>query len=285
MEATIGLLIRHIRQQLSDSAYSVGEIRAITHIIFQHYANINPADLYISFDKQLSNKIECEINSALLQLKEQRPLQYIIGKTEFYGLPFLINENVLIPRPETEELVQWIIKDNEKKDSIIPILDIGTGSGAIAVALAKKIKKTEVYALDISVNALQLAKKNAQINNVSIQFINEDILAENRILPSKFACIVSNPPYVRNSEKAQMQANVLDYEPHVALFVEDTNPLIFYEAIAKVAEKYLLPDGAIYVEINEALPDETEMLFRQFGFKTMVRTDINEKPRMLKAWL
>ncbi|MDR1054309.1 MAG: peptide chain release factor N(5)-glutamine methyltransferase [Prevotellaceae bacterium] len=281
---TIKLLLQILKQRLNIAGYPKNEARAIIHILFEHYARINRADLYINLDKQLESGVLNKINNAVIWLEKHCPLQYIVGETEFYGLAFYVNENVLIPRPETEELVHWIIEDYTDSENV-SVFDIGTGSGAIAVALAKKLNAPLVHAVDISVEALKTAKENAGRNNVDVEFIQQDILASNIQLPQKFDCIVSNPPYVRTSEKKLMQKNVLDYEPPSALFVDDTNPLIFYKAIAETAMEWLNLNGAVYVEINEALPDETRNLFEQYGFSTIVRKDINDKPRMIKAVL
>lgn len=284
MVLTVGLIIDKIKEQLNKAAYLATEIRAITHILFKHFCGLEPAQLYVNLDRGIEPEIAAQIVAALQRLENYEPLQYILGETEFYGLLFTVDKNVLIPRPETEELVHWIINDYKGfEQTPFTILDIGTGSGAIAVSLAKNLTRALVYALDISAGALNVAAKNATLNNVEVRFIQQDILSENIDLPVKFDCIVSNPPYVRNSEKQLMHTNVLDYEPHTALFVDDNNALVFYNAVARVAKQYLKANGSVYVEINEALPDETQELFRNYGFKTDVRKDINDKPRMIKA--
>jgi len=243
------------------------------------------------------------LQRALLKLTNQIPIQYIIGETEFYGLPLKVNKNVLIPRPETEELVALILENPKLKTSNLTpkILDIGTGSGCIPIALAKNLPSATIYALDISSEAIKTAKTNAELNNVTIQFIETDILkleslknvianttkqsegSETSKFP-KFDIIVSNPPYVRELEKEQMQDNVLEYEPHLALFVEDNNPLLFYAKIADLAKNHLSKNGTLYFEINQYLGKETVELLASKGFKNIVlKKDMFGVDRMIKA--
>lgn len=216
----------------------------------------------------------------LQQLEQFRPIQYIFGKAYFYGLEFSVNENTLIPRPETEELVEWIIHENNKRGSF-NILDIGTGSGCIPISLSANLPQADVSAIDISVAALAVAKENAVVNNVSVNFIQTDILDADT-LPEQYDVIVSNPPYVRNLEKVEIQPNVLDYEPHLALFVDDADPLVFYRKIAQLAKVYLKPGGRLYYEINQYLGPETVALLEQTGFVNVVlRKDFMGNDRMI----
>jgi release factor glutamine methyltransferase len=222
-------------------------------------------------------------NAILEKLKIQIPIQYIIGTTHFYGLEFIVDENVLIPRPETEELVDWIVKLNSKlsKKKNLKILDIGTGSGCIAVSLAKNIPNSEVFAIDVSEKALAIAKKNAILNKVPVTFLHKNIL-ETKDLNQKFDIIVSNPPYVRNLEKAEIKPNVLDNEPHLALFVPDNDPLIFYKKIAELAAANLNPNGQLFFEINQYLGKETQELLEYIGLKNIeLRKDIYGNDRMI----
>ncbi|MFM9824697.1 peptide chain release factor N(5)-glutamine methyltransferase [Flavobacterium sp.] len=245
----------------------------------------------------------------LKELKNQKPIQYILGKTSFYGLEFEVNENVLIPRPETEELVQWIIQGQRREEgsqklevgSHSPkILDIGTGSGCIAIALAKNLEKASVFAIDVSEKALATAQKNAQNNNIEVNFANVDILKINDLqqlpshhfplptsisqLPTKFDIIVSNPPYVRELEKLEIKKNVLDNEPHLALFVADNEPLIFYRKIGALAQKNLSENGQLFFEINQFLGKEMIELLEKMNFKNIeLRKDIYGNDRMIKA--
>ena len=228
-------------------------------------------------------------NSILEQLKLEIPVQYLLGKTSFYGLDFEVNENVLIPRPETEELVEWILSNNliiqksNPETSGLKILDIGTGSGCIAISLAKNIPNATVFAIDVSEKALATAKKNAEHNAVEVTFINQNIL-ETEDLRQQFDIIVSNPPYVRNLEKEEIKKNVLDNEPHLALFVEDNDALIFYKKIAELAQKNLSENGQLYFEINQYLGKETVDLIEKMNFKNIeLRKDIYGNDRMIKG--
>ncbi|AEW85788.1 N5-glutamine S-adenosyl-L-methionine-dependent methyltransferase [Flavobacterium columnare ATCC 49512] len=221
--------------------------------------------------------------TVLDQLKQEKPIQYILGETDFFGMSFYTNEYTLIPRPETEELVDWIIQtvSTTKKGEKVRILDIGTGTGCIAISLAKNIPMAEVYAIDVSLKALEVAKRNAKRNNVTIEFIHQDLLILES-LETTFDIIVSNPPYVRNLEKLEIKKNVLDYEPHLALFVEDTDPLIFYKKIAQLALKSLSKKGCLFFEINQYLGKEMIELMEDFGFENInLHKDIYGNDRML----
>ncbi len=233
----------------------------------------------------------------LEDLKQQKPIQYILGETEFYGLKFKVNSDVLIPRPETEELVDWIItevnqiqKTDVANDQIekLRILDLGTGSGCLSISLAKHLNGTKVFAVDVSEKALDVAKENANNNDVEVEFIKGDILNESfqsSIFENgKFDVIVSNPPYVRRSEKEQMKPNVLENEPDLALFVEDNDPLIFYKAITKFAVNNLNTNGQLFFEINQYLGAESKTLLEDANFQNIeLRKDINGNYRMLKG--
>jgi len=214
-----------------------------------------------------------------------------LGETEFYGRRFLVNDSVLIPRPETEELVKYIVDKQKTQFPVtnnqLQILDIGTGSGCIAISLAKELPNFKVTAYDISEKALETAKTNAELNKANITFKKVDILNNQfSILNSKFSIILSNPPYVTKQEIDRMQKNVLDFEPHLALFVEDAEPLIFYEAIANFAFNNLIDNGLVAVEINEALGEETADVFRRKGFSEVeIIKDIHQKDRFVSAVL
>lgn len=265
------------------------EILTFFNRLAENYLGMKRIDITLNPDKKLTETEQKQLITALNRLKKHEPLQYILGETEFYGLLFKVNKNVLIPRPETEELVEWVIKDFQKttsaarKNEPFKILDIGTGSGCIAVSLAKNIPQAQVFGLDFSKKSVEIAKKNADFNAVSVDFLVEDILTL-EALPQQFDCIVSNPPYVRELEKAELQPNVLDHEPASALFVPDQNALLFYRKIAAFALKNLVPGGRLYFEINEYLEAETRELIAGFGYKEIVlHKDIFGKPRMLKA--
>jgi len=268
------------------SIYSEEEIISIFFILTEKYNNLKRID--IAVNKNIEKNEDLLLN-ILNDLEEHKPIQYILGETEFFGLTFKVNTSVLIPRPETEELVSWVINDVEAK-APIKILDIGTGSGCIAIALAKHFYNSKVFALDVSKNALITAKQNAKINEVSVTFIEADILNKDysnfSIGVDKFDIIISNPPYVRDSEKSQMKPNVLNYEPHLALFVNNDNALKFYKAIAEFAIKKLKPSGSLFFEINEYLANEVEELLIHYNFKTTkMKNDIFGKDRMVKSTL
>ncbi|REE82201.1 release factor glutamine methyltransferase [Lutibacter oceani] len=268
-------------KELSD-VYPQTEIQSFFNILIEFKLNLSRIEVALQPDFNIDKNELDFLQKALLNLKKQIPIQYIIGETEFYGLPFIVNKNVLIPRPETEELVSWILTSTPLSDQI-KILDIGTGSGCIPISLAKNLPNAEIYALDISKEALKIAKKNALKNNVTIHFIEADILTLNE-LPQYFDIIISNPPYVRELEKEQMHQNVLANEPHLALFVENENPLLFYDKIAELAKKYLTKNGKLFFEINQYLGNETIELLQSKGFKNIqLKKDIFEVDRMVKA--
>jgi release factor glutamine methyltransferase len=213
------------------------------------------------------------------RLQKHEPIQYIIGETEFYGLPFQVNPSVLIPRPETEELVDIIINDFKEKS--VRILDIGTGSGCIAIALKKHLPKATVVALDVSQKAIETAHVNALNNGVEVEFINMDVFSDEVLTLGTFDVIVSNPPYITEGEKTKMRSNVLDHEPHIALFVT-SNPLKFYERICDLSKSLLLPNGKIYFELNEYYEHLYNDLFSKFSTQFSMTKDINNKLRIAK---
>ncbi len=265
--------------------YPTTEIQSFFNLLVEFSLNLSRIEVALKPDFEIS-KTDLEfLKKAQIDLTCQIPIQYIIGETEFYGLPFKVNKHVLIPRPETEELVSWIINESKVKSqkSKVTILDIGTGSGCIPISLAKNLPNATIYALDISSEALKTAKSNAELNNVTINFIEADIL--NLLeLPQQFDFIVSNPPYVRALEKEQMQENVLKNEPHIALFVEDNNPLLFYDKISDLAKNYLSKNGDLYFEINQYLGKETVDLLASKGFKNIVlKKDMFGADRMVKC--
>jgi len=271
---------KEIKESLS-STFSKEEIKSLIYIIFEYVLRYGKIDTEVNKDVKIEDSDYKKILSIVERLSHNEPIQYIIGETVFYDLKFRVNKSTLIPRPETEELVHLII--NEQKNKNIQILDIGTGSGCIAISLAKNLTSAVVSALDISHNAISTAKTNALDNNVNVNFFIQDILkAEN--LSNKYDVIVSNPPYIRNSEKVLMQRNVLDYEPHSALFVDDRDPLLFYRTISIFAQKHLNIDGILYFEINEALGKEMKEMLSDLNFnKIEIIKDLFEKDRIVKA--
>ncbi len=277
------------------SIYEEGEAESFFYLILEEKKQLRRIDLALQPDLVFSEADLQVWNSILEQLKLEIPVQYLLGKTHFYGLEFEVNENVLIPRPETEELVDWIIQENLKISSAqfgiasgekfkdLKILDIGTGSGCIAISLAKNLPNAQVFAIDVSEKALATAQKNAEINEVKVTFIHKNIL-ETVDLEQEFDIIVSNPPYVRNLEKQEIKKNVLDHEPHLALFVEDDNALIFYRKIAELARKNLSPNGQLYFEINQYLGKEMVELLENLDFATIeLRKDIYGNERMTRS--
>ncbi|NVO09643.1 MAG: peptide chain release factor N(5)-glutamine methyltransferase [Bacteroidales bacterium] len=259
------------------------EIQSLQKIIFEKKLGLPLHKIYLN-PSVIINPQDAEIIIDIVsQLKLQKPIQYILGEADFFGLIFTVTPDVLIPRQETEELVDWIIKSTGQNPN--SILDIGTGSGCIAISLAVNLEKSQFTAIDISPSALAVAQKNACKNGVLVDFHARDILNFSSSIPNTpFDIIVSNPPYIRESEKFLMKANVLDHEPNTALFVHDNNPLIFYSTIAKRANELLKSGGAIYCEINEAFGKELFQLFSHNGFKEVeIRKDLNGKDRMLKA--
>lgn len=262
-----------------------GEVESFFYLILQEKHQLKRIDLALNPDLTFSDKEMQLWDSILENLQQEIPIQYLLGKTSFYGLNFQVNAAVLIPRPETEELVEWIISDCvvPQNGKNLRILDIGTGSGCIAITLAKNIRNTQVFAIDISEKALATAQKNAIINDVNVTFIQKNIL-ETEELDLQFDVIVSNPPYVRELEKKEIKKNVLDNEPHLALFVEDEDALIFYRKIAALAQKNLSQEGQLFFEINQYLGNETVDLLKKMNFKDIeLRKDIYGNDRMIKA--
>lgn len=276
----------HFKNELSE-IYPTTEIDSFFFLLIEEYLGLQRIDTVLKPEFKIDEAKLSILNKALQRLKNQEPLQYIIGKTEFYGYPFFVDKNTLIPRSETEELVEWILNEIENLDlsenKKLNILDIGTGSGCIPISLAKNLKNPTISSIDVSADALKMAKKNAELNKVNINFIENDILAADS-LPESYHIIVSNPPYVRELEKVEIQNNVLENEPHLALFVSDDNPLIFYNKIADLAKKHLTKNGILFFEINQYLGKETiEMLIKK-GFKNVeLRKDLFKNDRMIKA--
>lgn len=263
--------------------YDEHEIDSFFYILLEAFHQMKRVDLAINQNMELDAMQLLQWETVLSQLKEQKPIQYILGETEFFGLPFYVNENTLIPRPETEELVDWIIQQStvKIKNSKLKILDIGTGTGCIAISLAKNLPNADVYALDVSGKALEVATKNAKRNNVNITFLNQSIL-ETDDLEQQFDIIVSNPPYVRNLEKQEIKKNVLDFEPHLALFVEDDDALLFYRKITQLAQKNLSESGMLFFEINQYLSNQMFEMIKTFNFTDIqLRKDLYGNDRMM----
>lgn len=272
----------YIKQELS-VFYSETEASAMAKCILTDIFGLSAIDLYVGKDMNFSSEMMERLGDILFRLKSYEPLQYIIGETSFCGLTFEVSPDVLIPRPETAELIDWIATDDNRCG--IRILDIGTGSGCIPVSLSVRMNSSEVYAWDISEKALAVAKRNAERNNVNVDFRCVDVLGDN-IPPVKVDVIVSNPPYITCSEKKDMEKNVLDWEPQLALFVPDNDPLLFYRRIAQLGLDLLDKPGKIYFEINQAYGKETVDMLTSLGYTNIeLRKDMSSNDRMIKAEL
>lgn len=276
--------IAYIKESLKDS-YPTSEINSLVRLIMERVCNIQPHHFLFCKDREVPEGEKSRIREIVARLKEMEPIQYILGTADFYSLQFEVNPSVLIPRPETEELVEQVILDNQ--DKRIKILDIGTGSGCIAVTLRKNLKKASVIATDISAEALDTARRNAKRNNATITFIRTDILDPEKAetdLPFVLDVIVSNPPYIKEEEKRDMEKNVLDYEPHLALFVPDNDPLLYYWHIAHFGKKKLRRNGRLYFEINAAHGDMIVEMLQEEGYKNIeLIQDLSGKDRIIKA--
>ena len=283
---TIRAYRTHFIQELS-SIYEEGEVESFFYLILEAKHQLKRIDLALQPNLTFTEAELVVWNLILEDLKKEIPIQYLLGKTSFYGLDFEVNENVLIPRPETEELVEWMLQDCAKRETTnnFSILDIGTGSGCIPISLKKQLPMVKVSAIDVSEKALEVAKGNAKLNGVEVYFILQNILETTDLLES-YDVIVSNPPYVRNLEKQEIKNNVLEYEPHLALFVADDDALIFYRKIGELALKSLRPNGKLFFEINQYLGKETVDLLKDLGFQNVeLRKDIYGNDRMILASL
>ena len=262
------------------NVYSDGEIKALTRIIATELLGVSQMAFYLKDDITLTTEQQALLDNAIERLKKQEPIQYILGYSDFCGLRFKVTPATLIPRPETSELVEWIASEATGKESI---LDIGTGSGCIAVSLASKMPQSTVTAWDISHEALAVAAENSKANGQAVTFEQVDILAYEPT-GEQFDIIVSNPPYIKENEKEAMYANVLDWEPHTALFVPDNDPLLFYRAIAEKGLTLLKPGGRLYFEINRAHGKETMEMLAALGYTNIeLRKDFAENERMIRA--
>lgn len=261
------------------------EIHSFFFLLIEQFLNLQRIDVVLQPNYIIEQEKLNALKSAQKRLKKEEPIQYIIGKTEFFGLILKVNKHTLIPRPETEELVSWIVSEIKKKGKDVPVTisDIGTGSGCIAIVLKNLFPNAQIVGIDVSKRALQVAQENAKFNEVSVSFQEKDIL-NTRSLETKQDIIVSNPPYIRELEKKDLKNNVLKHEPHLALFVNDTNPLIFYDKVAEVAVNSLTKEGMLFLEINEFLGNETVNLLKQKGFKNIeLKKDMFGKDRMILA--
>ena len=286
------MTLKNFRTYFTDTLkeiYPKTEIDTFFFLLIEEKLNLQRVDSVMHPDFLIIDAILSELKVILKRLLKEEPIQYIIGNTEFYGLPFKVNKNTLIPRPETEELVEWVLKEvtelQIRKIEKISILDIGTGTGCIPISLAKNLSNSSISAIDVSGDALKVAQQNATLNNVEISFLEMDIL-ETKELPQQYNLIVSNPPYIRELEKGEIKNNVLENEPHLALFVEDNNPLIFYSKIADLARIHLKKGGLLFFEINQYLGKETVEMLKQKDYNTItLKKDLFGNDRMVKAIL
>lgn len=273
-------IANRIKEGLTDS-YPVGEITALTRIIATEILGIPQMTFFLKDNVELTHEQEATLEDAIKRLQKYEPIQYIQGYSDFCGLRFKVTPATLIPRPETSELVEWIVSDNINKT--VSILDIGTGSGCIAASLAKKLPQSKVTAWDISNDALAVATENSKANGQAVTFEHVDILAYEPT-GEQFDIIVSNPPYIKENEKAAMHSNVLDWEPHTALFVPDNDPLLFYRTIAKKGLIMLKPGGRLYFEINRAHGNDTIEMLKSLGYTNIeLRKDFADNDRMIRA--
>ena len=276
-------LIQEIGLSLAEMYPNNEEKNAIIRAICCDLLGYSTAAYYMKEEVILTAEQEARLSTIIYRLQQGEPLQYIEGKAPFCGMDFVVKPGILIPRPETAELVEWIVQDHDTQD--VRILDLGTGSGCIAISLSKRIPQAIVEACDISHEALAIARENSQKDNTSVQFFHHDMLDLTTPLPHSYNILVSNPPYIKQSEAADMEKHVTEWEPHTALFVPDDDALCFYRAIAEIGQtNALLPGGHIYVEINQALGKEAIELFENYGYEEVtLRKDIYGNDRMIKA--
>ena len=278
---TLTSLRNYLRDNLS-SLYPERELSAIIKILTLHISRKDNTFILTHPDHEISSYSWFKVNKIVDDLKKMKPVQYVCGSSEFYGLRFMVNEDTLIPRQETEELVDLIISENRDKAPVI--LDIGTGCGCIAVSLALNIERSQVSATDKSQPVLKVARENAKKNAAPVKFIPDDILSPGTSKYGRYDLVVSNPPYITESERDHMDSNVLDYEPHQALFVPDDDPLVFYRAILELCIMALVKDGCLYFEINETKGSEMEDLMLSYDYQNIeLIKDINGKTRIIKG--
>ncbi len=264
--------------------YPDTEVRSFSYLIIEKLTGLKRVEIILNKNTLFSEEQSQFVDNIIKRLKNYEPIQYILGHTEFYGLPFIVNNSVLIPRPETEELVEWILVESQKKEPL-KILDIGTGSGCIAISLKHNLSNAKVMGFDISESALEIAQLNAIKNRVEVDFLIVDILKPHTN-EQKWDVIVSNPPYIAESEKSQIHLNVLDFEPHLALFVPDNDPLVFYRHIASYGKKHLNENGKLYFEIHRDTAQNGAKLLEEMGFNDVeIRSDISGNERMISACL
>ncbi len=274
--------VYHEIKKMLAGYYPDAEASALAKMLLVEVLHFSTLELFGGKDKEVFKKDLDVLYEMSRRLQNQEPIQYIIGRETFCGMPFVVNRHVLIPRPETQDLVGWIIEEVQQTNPC-RLLDMGTGSGCVAISLAKKLPHAQVEAWDISGEALQVARQNALNNQVKVDFHQQDILSASPGI-AEWNVIVSNPPYITNKEKAEMEANVLNWEPHTALFVPDQDPLLFYRRIAQLGMNMLVKGGALYFEINRAYGTETIAMLQALGYENIIiRKDRFNNERMIKA--
>jgi release factor glutamine methyltransferase len=277
---SIRAVVNYFKEKL-EGQFSDSEVKHLSDLAIEHVLGLSKTDLILAGDKHVSESDLLNFRSIVKELLTKKPIQYILGESEFHGMLFQVNENVLIPRPETEELVSLVIKENE---NVSTILDIGTGSGCIPISLKSAFPKASISAIDVSEEALKLAKSNSERLESPVSFVQDDILQPKHIFEDEFELIISNPPYVLESDKKEMHENVLMHEPHLALFVEDHDALIFYKAILEFSQKNLKKGGRLYFEIHEDMANPIKQLFLDFGFEDInIHKDFYGKDRVVKG--
>jgi len=281
--------IQQAYKQLLFSLYDLYDNREaanIANLVIEYVTNQTKIDRIVYPNIPLNEEQITNLEQITNQLLAQIPVQYILGEAWFGGMKFFVNNHVLIPRPETDELVELIVQEYKAKNNLLNIIDVGTGSGCIGISIQKKLINSKVIAVDISKDALLIAQQNATNLGAAVLFKEIDFLKEaSWNLLEKFHVIVSNPPYIHEFEKEEMHERVTNNEPHIALFVSNENPLIFYDAIARFGKTHLETNGKIFVEINEQLGKETATLFEKYGYKVLLKKDLQEKDRMIVAWI
>lgn len=262
--------------------YDADEIKSMLTIVAYEVLGLSRVDLVLKDNESLSEAQIVQLNNVLSQLQQEIPIQYIFEKAYFYGYEFKVSPATLIPRRETEELVEWVLSEmNRQPEKKWRVLDIGTGTGCIPISIKKEFPLAEIFAMDISTGALKIAKENAENLNASVTFIEQNILSTDQL--DSYDIIISNPPYVRNLEKAEIKKNVLAYEPHLALFVEDNDPFIFYRKIAELAQKSLTENGLLFFEINQYLGEEMQQMVSEYFKIIELRKDLQGNDRMMKC--
>lgn len=276
---TVGAVVDWLKESLQE-CFSTGEVRTMINLTFEKHLNLSGSKLVLERDKRMSESEVLVFLNVLKRLKKDEPIQYILGETEFFGLPMQVNSSVLIPRPETEELVDWIVTENQQGT----LVDVGTGSGCIPLAIKRQLPQMQVTAIDVSEGALAVAKGNAEANDLPVDFRLHDVLLHGLPTDQTWDVVVSNPPYVLEGERSELAAHVVDHEPSLALFVPDTDPLLFYRRILEDVLHQELFQTKVYFELHYQMGPALVELAKGMGFQQVeLRKDLQGKDRMLKC--